>query len=260
MQQCPRSGRGNRWRRGRRYPLQAGAIGFWGNMVQAVTHIAPGLNVLLGLTFIVSFAGVTAPIAYLLGGIICLGVAIALDAGSPQEFTRRGRLLPLHQPHDRPALRLADDVAVLPVRPGRDRRRLRVHRLARARRAEGAERAASFPCGSSSPSSSLADDLHVVRNRRSAKGDADLRRSRSGVVAPTIADLDRQPGGFNFAPFNPGNIPSGERSVPASCPRSSRFGLRVGRAARRRDGEPEAEPAAPRSSARRSSSRSSTCS
>src|SRR6266853_2035407 len=58
--------------------LEAGAIGFWGNMVQAVTHIAPGLNVLLGLTFIVSFAGVTAPIAYLLGGIICLGVAVVL--------------------------------------------------------------------------------------------------------------------------------------------------------------------------------------
>src|SRR6476469_190781 len=58
--------------------LQAGAIGFWGNMVRAVTHIAPGLNILLGLTFIVSFAGVTAPIAYLLGGAICLLVAIVL--------------------------------------------------------------------------------------------------------------------------------------------------------------------------------------
>src|SRR5262249_1952059 len=58
--------------------LKAGAIGFWGNMVQAVTHIAPGLNVLLGLTFIVSFMLVTAPIAYLLGGLICLGVAIVL--------------------------------------------------------------------------------------------------------------------------------------------------------------------------------------
>jgi amino acid transporter len=58
--------------------LQAGALGFWGNMVQAVTHIAPGLNILLGLTFIVSFAGVAAPIAYIIGGIICLGVAITL--------------------------------------------------------------------------------------------------------------------------------------------------------------------------------------
>ena len=47
-------------------------------MVQAVTHIAPGLNVLLGLTFIVSFAGVTAPIAYVIGGVICLGVAVVL--------------------------------------------------------------------------------------------------------------------------------------------------------------------------------------
>jgi amino acid transporter len=69
--------------------LQAGAIGFWGNMVQAVTHIAPGLNVLLGLTFIVSFAGVTAPIAYLLGGIICLGVAVVLTQLAKQ-FTGAG--------------------------------------------------------------------------------------------------------------------------------------------------------------------------
>lgn len=69
--------------------LEAGAIGFWGNLVQAVTHIAPGLNVLLGLTFIVSFAGVTAPIAYLLGGIICLGVAIVLTQLA-KEFTGAG--------------------------------------------------------------------------------------------------------------------------------------------------------------------------
>ncbi|MBV8733607.1 MAG: APC family permease [Solirubrobacterales bacterium] len=58
--------------------LKAGAIGFWGGMVQAVTHIAPGLNILLGLTFIVSFAGIGAPIAYIIGGIICLGVAVVL--------------------------------------------------------------------------------------------------------------------------------------------------------------------------------------
>ena len=69
--------------------LKAGAIGFWGNLVQAVTHIAPGLNVLLGLTFIVSLVGVTAPIAYLLGGIICLGVAVVLTQLA-KEFTGAG--------------------------------------------------------------------------------------------------------------------------------------------------------------------------
>jgi amino acid transporter len=69
--------------------LRAGAIGFWGNMVQAVTHIAPGLNVLLGLAFIVSFMFVTAPIAYLLGGLICLGVAIVLTQLAKQ-FTGAG--------------------------------------------------------------------------------------------------------------------------------------------------------------------------
>ena len=69
--------------------LRPGAIGFLGNLVQAVTHIAPGLNILLGLTFIVSFAGVTAPIAYLLGGVICLGVAIVLTQLA-KEFTGAG--------------------------------------------------------------------------------------------------------------------------------------------------------------------------
>src|SRR3954452_11210991 len=69
--------------------LQAGALGFWGNMVQAVTHIAPGLNVLLGLTFIVSFAGVAAPWAYIIGGIICLGVAVVLTQLA-KEFTGAG--------------------------------------------------------------------------------------------------------------------------------------------------------------------------
>lgn len=69
--------------------LKPGAIGSLGNLVQAVTHIAPGLNILLGLTFIVSFAGVTAPIAYLLGGVICLGVAIVLTQVA-KEFTGAG--------------------------------------------------------------------------------------------------------------------------------------------------------------------------
>ena len=69
--------------------LKAGALGFWGGLVQAVTHIAPGLNILLGLTFIVSFAGVAAPIAYILGGVICLGVAVTLTQLAKQ-FTGAG--------------------------------------------------------------------------------------------------------------------------------------------------------------------------
>ena len=69
--------------------LKAGALGFWGGMIQAVTHIAPGLNILLGLTFIVSFAGVAAPIAYILGGVICLGVAVTLTQLAKQ-FTGAG--------------------------------------------------------------------------------------------------------------------------------------------------------------------------
>src|SRR5579864_6427358 len=69
--------------------LKAGALGFWGGMVQAVTHIAPGLNILLGLTFIVSFVGINAPIAYIIGGIICLGVAVVLTQLA-KEFTGAG--------------------------------------------------------------------------------------------------------------------------------------------------------------------------
>ncbi|HEY6397084.1 MAG TPA: hypothetical protein VIX82_06490, partial [Solirubrobacteraceae bacterium] len=69
--------------------LKSGALGFWGGMVQAVTHIAPGLNILLGLTFIVSFAGLGAPIAYIIGGIICLGVAVVLTQLA-KEFTGAG--------------------------------------------------------------------------------------------------------------------------------------------------------------------------
>src|SRR5258708_38776357 len=73
--------------------LQAGAIGFWGNMVQAGTPIAPGLNGLLGLTFIVSFAGVTAPIADLLRRILCLGRAVVLTPLADQ-FTGAGGSFP----------------------------------------------------------------------------------------------------------------------------------------------------------------------
>jgi amino acid transporter len=69
--------------------LKAGALGFWGGWIQAVTHIAPGLNILLGLTFIVSFAAVAAPIAYIVGGIICLGVAVVLTQLA-KEFTGAG--------------------------------------------------------------------------------------------------------------------------------------------------------------------------
>jgi amino acid transporter len=58
--------------------LQAGALRLPGIMMQAITHIAPGLNVLLGLVFIVSFAGIIAPLAYFVGGVICLLVAIVL--------------------------------------------------------------------------------------------------------------------------------------------------------------------------------------
>ncbi len=69
--------------------LAAGALGFWGNMVQAVTHIAPGLNVLLGLAFIVSFAAISAPFVYLIGGFICLLVAIVLTQLA-KEFSGAG--------------------------------------------------------------------------------------------------------------------------------------------------------------------------
>jgi len=52
--------------------LEEGAIGLLGATMQAVTHIAPAIAGFFFTAFIVSLAGVTAPLAYLIGFIIVL--------------------------------------------------------------------------------------------------------------------------------------------------------------------------------------------
>jgi len=52
--------------------LQRGAIGLLGATMQNITHIAPAIAALFFTEFVVSLAGVTAPLAYLLGVIVVL--------------------------------------------------------------------------------------------------------------------------------------------------------------------------------------------
>jgi amino acid transporter len=58
--------------------LAAGALKLPEVLMQAVTHIAPAIGVITSLAFITSIAGVTSPIAFVIGGVICVGVAIGL--------------------------------------------------------------------------------------------------------------------------------------------------------------------------------------
>jgi amino acid transporter len=58
--------------------LAAGALKLPAVLMQAVTHIAPAIGVITSLAFITSVAGITSPIAFVIGGVICLGVAIGL--------------------------------------------------------------------------------------------------------------------------------------------------------------------------------------
>src|SRR5271165_5997238 len=52
--------------------LQRDAIGLVGVTMQAITHIAPAIAALFFTQFVVSLAGITAPLAYLLGVIVVL--------------------------------------------------------------------------------------------------------------------------------------------------------------------------------------------
>ena len=123
----------------------------------------------------------------------------------------RGRLLPLHQPHDRATLRLADDVALLPLRPGRDRHRLRVHRLTRARHAEGPVRLERPMVDRLRRARRLRLGVHAVRDRDLREGHAHARGDR-GRGLRRFDDLGARVAGRRRAQldsFNPGNIPSG---------------------------------------------------
>jgi amino acid transporter len=58
--------------------LRAGALGLPEVMFQAVGHISPGVGMVSSMAFIVVLAGVATPITIVLGGVICLLVAIGL--------------------------------------------------------------------------------------------------------------------------------------------------------------------------------------
>src|SRR5881398_1542472 len=52
--------------------LKAGSLGLVGVTMQAITHIAPAIAALFFTQFIVSLAGITAPLAYVVGVIVVL--------------------------------------------------------------------------------------------------------------------------------------------------------------------------------------------
>jgi len=58
--------------------LARGALKLPAVLMQAITHIAPAIGVITSLAFITSVAGITSPIAFVIGGTICLGVAVGL--------------------------------------------------------------------------------------------------------------------------------------------------------------------------------------
>jgi len=59
--------------------LEADAIGLVGSTMQAITHIAPAIAGFLFTPFIVSLAGITAPLAYLIGFLIVLMLGSTLS-------------------------------------------------------------------------------------------------------------------------------------------------------------------------------------
>ena len=52
--------------------LEADAIGLLGATMQAITHIAPAIAGFFFTAFIVSLAGITAPLAYFIGFLVVL--------------------------------------------------------------------------------------------------------------------------------------------------------------------------------------------
>ena len=84
--------------------LKAGALSLPGALMQAVGHMEPTAGVITSLVFITSIAGVTSPIAFLLGGVICLGIAVGLTQLA-KRIGGAGGVLPVRGAHGRPARR-----------------------------------------------------------------------------------------------------------------------------------------------------------
>jgi len=106
--------------------LKAGALSLPEVLMQSVTTIAPAIAALFFTPFVVSLAGVTAPLAYPIGFVITLILGIVLVQFTKKNAGRR-RLLHVHQPQHTPARRVAGRLDVYPVRAHGWWNRLVVH-------------------------------------------------------------------------------------------------------------------------------------
>lgn len=78
--------------------LEADAIGLLGATMQAITHIAPAIAGFFFTAFIVSLAGITAPLAYFIGFLVVLMLGSTLgqlarhlpSAGGYYTYVSRG--------------------------------------------------------------------------------------------------------------------------------------------------------------------------
>lgn len=58
--------------------LEKGAIGLTGILMQALTHIGPAIGIATGLSFVVSLAGIAAPVVFFLAFLVVLTVGISI--------------------------------------------------------------------------------------------------------------------------------------------------------------------------------------
>src|SRR5215217_873659 len=58
--------------------LRRGMLGLPDVFMQAIGHMAPAMGTVTSLAFVGSLAGIVAPIAFLIAGLVCLLVAVSL--------------------------------------------------------------------------------------------------------------------------------------------------------------------------------------
>jgi amino acid transporter len=58
--------------------LQAGGMGLWGIITQAVTHIAPSFGFLTGATFIAAQAGTSVTLTYFIAFLVCMTIGLTI--------------------------------------------------------------------------------------------------------------------------------------------------------------------------------------
>src|SRR5659263_274418 len=59
-------------------PLNSGAIGLTGVLMQALTHMGPAIGMATSLAFIVSLAGLTAPLAFFIAFLVIVTVGVSI--------------------------------------------------------------------------------------------------------------------------------------------------------------------------------------